>query len=94
MRPFTQCPSARRRGALLIWFAVLVPVLVAWVGLTIDTGLLLETKRQTQNAADAAALAAAMGSDGLRIHLRVATSRFNCPHGIREHPAVIVVPGI
>lgn len=60
----TQKP-ARRGGAILVKFAILVPVLFAWVGLVIDTGLLLSTKRQMQNAADAAALAAAM--DLLRI---------------------------
>jgi Flp pilus assembly protein TadG len=41
-------------------FALLLPLLLGMVGLTIDGGLLLSTYRQTQNAADSAALAAAM----------------------------------
>jgi len=45
---------------MLVMFALLLPVLLGMVGLTIDGGLLLATYRQTQNAADAAALAAAV----------------------------------
>jgi Flp pilus assembly protein TadG len=41
-------------------FALLLPLLLGMVGLAIDGGLLLATLRQTQNAADAAALAAAV----------------------------------
>jgi hypothetical protein len=41
-------------------FALLLPLLLGMVGLAIDGGLLLATHRQTQNAADAAALAAAV----------------------------------
>jgi Flp pilus assembly protein TadG len=40
-------------------FALLLPLLLGMVGLAIDGGLLLSTYRQTQNAADTAALAAA-----------------------------------
>lgn len=48
-----------RCGVTLVMFVVLLPVLIGFVGLVIDTGLLIATMRQTQNAADAAALAAA-----------------------------------
>jgi len=41
-------------------FALLTPPLLGMVGLIIDGGLMLVTYRQTQNAADAAALAAAV----------------------------------
>jgi Flp pilus assembly protein TadG len=50
----------RRPGKTLVVFALLLPLLLGMVGLTIDGGLLLATHRQTQNAADAAALAAAV----------------------------------
>ena len=40
-------------------FVLLAPVLLGMVGLTVDGGLILASYRQTQNAADAAALAAA-----------------------------------
>jgi hypothetical protein len=49
-----------RPGKTLIMFALLLPVLLGMVGMTLDSGLLQSTYRQTQNAADAAALAAAL----------------------------------
>ena len=50
----------QRSGAVLVWFALLLPVLFGITGLVIDTGLMLATHRQLQNSADAAALAAAV----------------------------------
>jgi Flp pilus assembly protein TadG len=41
-------------------FALLMPVVLGMVGLTVDGGLMLVVYRQTQNAADAGALAAAV----------------------------------
>ena len=49
----------RRSGSVLIWCALLLPVLVGMVGLVLDAGLMMATYREAQNAADAAALAAA-----------------------------------
>lgn len=51
---------ASRRGIILVSFAVSLLAILALLGLVIDTGLLMAAHRQTQNAADAAALAAAM----------------------------------
>jgi Flp pilus assembly protein TadG len=53
-------PGQNRRGQTLVMFALLLPLLLGMVGLAIDSGLLLATYRQTQNAADSAALAAAV----------------------------------
>jgi Flp pilus assembly protein TadG len=53
-------PGTKRPGKTLAMFVLLTPVLLGMVGLTIDGGLMLVTYRQTQNAADAAALAAAV----------------------------------
>ena len=50
-------PSHRRRGTVLVIFALLLVVQLGLVGLVIDGGFLLSTHRQAQNAADAAALA-------------------------------------
>ena len=47
----------RRPGAVLVWCAVLLTLLVSMVGLVIDSGLLMASYREAQNAADAAALA-------------------------------------
>jgi Flp pilus assembly protein TadG len=55
--------TGRRRprfGKTLVAFAVMLPAILGLVGLVIDSGLLMATQRQAQNAADAAAVAAAM----------------------------------
>ena len=51
--------GAPRRGAVAVYVAVAMPVLIAVVALAIDAGLLFDTKRSGQAAADATALAAA-----------------------------------
>ena len=48
-----------RRGAILIWFALLLIILMAMAGMVIDVGRLMAAQRQAQNAADAAAMAVA-----------------------------------
>ena len=53
-------PRQRRRGVILVLFVFLAPVLLGLIGLIIDGGILLAAHRQAQNAADAAALAAAL----------------------------------
>ena len=53
-------PGTQRPGKALVMFVLLMPILLGMVGLTIDGGLLLVTYRQVQNAADTAALAAAV----------------------------------
>lgn len=47
------------RGATVILFALLLPVLLGFVGAAIDYGVMLLRKTEVQSAADAAALAAA-----------------------------------
>src|SRR5262249_28003360 len=51
--------GAKRPGKLLVLFALLLPALLGLLGLVIDGGLVMAAQRQTQNAADAAALAPA-----------------------------------
>lgn len=53
-------PSRRRPGKVLTLFVLLLPVLLGLLGLVIDGGLLMSAYRQSQNAADAAATAAAL----------------------------------
>lgn len=52
-------PSPTRRGAILVLVAVLLIVLIAFVGLAVDTGNITLAKTQLQNVADSAAVAAA-----------------------------------
>ena len=56
---FSGAARRARSGAILVWFALLLTVLLGMVGLVIDAGLLMAAHRQAQNAADAGALAAA-----------------------------------
>lgn len=51
--------SASRHGKVLVLFAVLLPAMLAVVGLVLDGGILQDTYRRTQHVADAAATAAA-----------------------------------
>jgi len=57
------CAPARRglryRGVALVWSAILMLVIIGFVGLSIDWGKLAVNVHQMQNAADAAALAGA-----------------------------------
>jgi len=62
---FLTCCSRRRpnlrrhrQGALIVWCAYLLVILLGMVGLVIDSGLMLAGYRHTQNSADAACLAA------------------------------------
>lgn len=48
-----------RRGAVVVWTAALMPVLLGFVALTVDTGYLYMVRTELQVAADAAALAGA-----------------------------------
>ena len=52
-------PPRGQRGSVLIWFALLLPVLLGFAALVIDLARLYLTKVELQNAADAAALAGA-----------------------------------
>ena len=49
----------KRRGMTMIMFALVFVLLISFLGLVIDGGYLLASHRRTQNAADAAAMAAA-----------------------------------
>src|SRR5262249_40526568 len=50
---------ASQRGQIMVVCAVALPVLIGFVGVTIDGGYYLATRRAAQNAADAAARAGA-----------------------------------
>ena len=52
-------PAVRRSGKVLVLFAVLLPAMLAFIGLIIDGGLLQGTHRRAQHTADATATAAA-----------------------------------
>lgn len=54
----------RDRGAVLVWVALLMPVLLGVGALTVDLGALYAERRELQNGSDAAALAVAQSCGG------------------------------
>src|SRR5207248_628945 len=50
----------RRPGQILVLFVLVLSALLGLLGLVLDGGLIMASHRQAQNAADTAALAAAM----------------------------------
>ena len=59
---FRSCSSAnrsQRRGAVAVWVAVSLVVLLGVAAISLDGGVLLAERRHAQSTADAAALAAA-----------------------------------
>jgi Flp pilus assembly protein TadG len=59
VRPFAPSAVCRARGVALVWTAVVLSVLILFVGLSVDWGKATYNVHQLQNAADAAALAGA-----------------------------------
>src|SRR5687768_12589813 len=59
--PFTptRMPRAKQRGLALVWTVLVLMILLGLTGLALDTGYVVLTGQQLQNAADAAALAGA-----------------------------------
>jgi Flp pilus assembly protein TadG len=53
-----------QRGSVIIWFALLLPVLLGFAGLVIEVARLNLARVELQNAADAAALAGALSVSG------------------------------
>src|SRR5262245_2254969 len=60
MRPYSPAAPRKRRGKILALLVLLLPVLAGMTGLVVDGCLLMVAHRRAQNAADAAALAAAL----------------------------------
>lgn len=56
-------PAVHQRGAVLIWFVLMLPVLLGFAGLSLDMARMLLAKQELQHAADAAALAGAAALD-------------------------------
>ncbi len=50
-------------GQALVWVAVMLPLFLAVIGLSIDAGMIFDARRELQNVADAAARAGAMQID-------------------------------
>src|SRR5712692_427296 len=81
-----------RKAKTLLLFMVLAPVLVGWVGLVIDGGLLMAGQRQAQNAADAAAMAGAMDKmrGGSNATALAAANNFLTYNGLSNAPPLVL----
>lgn len=67
--------ASQRQAAIIVWFALMLPLLLGMTGLVIDAGLLMAAHRHVQNSADAAAMAGAKDLlSGLTVPEAVATS--------------------
>jgi Flp pilus assembly protein TadG len=70
-------------GQALVWVAVMLPLFLSVIGLSIDAGTLFDVRRELQNVADSAARAGAMqidqtayrASSGTTVVLDPATAR-------------------
>lgn len=70
-------------GQALVWVAVMLPLFLAVIGLSIDAGTVFDARRELQNVADSAARAGAMqidqsayrASSGTTVVLDPATAR-------------------
>lgn len=60
----TLCPRAFQSGAFFISFALMLTVVLGFVGMALDVGQIYNRKIELQNIADSAALAAAAALDG------------------------------
>ena len=81
-----------RRGVVMVLFALLLIMLLGLVGLVVDGGFLLATHRQVQNAADAAALAAALDKQRGRSDsnaLNTANTFLQTYNGLPNAPALV-----
>lgn len=93
-RPLVRRPvCARRSGAILVWLALLLTLLFGMLGLVVDAGLLMAAHRQAQNAADAAALAAALDllyGRGEAVAASTATTFVKNYNGLSDAPDPVV----
>ncbi len=81
-------------GAVMVVVALLIPVVMGMTALVVDLGMVWETRRQLQNCADAAALAAAadLGNDSVAYSTALsyvyAPKSFGCLDAGDPSPAV------
>lgn len=55
--------GSARSGQAIVWAAVMLPLFLSVIGLTIDAGIVFSARRELQNVADSAARAGAMQID-------------------------------
>ena len=59
LRKFRETLKNKQRGAIMVFFAILVPLFLGAIGLAVDAGFLYMQKAKLQDVADATALAGA-----------------------------------
>lgn len=84
-----------RAAAILVWFALLLPLLLGITGLVIDAGLLMASHRHLQNSVDAAAMAGASDLlNGLTESEAIVTANqfVTSHHGLRDAKVEVYSP--
>ncbi|MFN8472785.1 MAG: pilus assembly protein TadG-related protein [Anaerolineae bacterium] len=79
-------------GQAIVWVAVMLPLFLAIVGLTIDGGIVFSARRELQNVADSAARAGAMQIDQ-RVYRESAGQQVVLDAGAAQDVALAYVAG-
>ncbi len=79
-------------GQAIVWVAVMLPLFLAIVGLTIDGGIVFSARRELQNVADSAARAGAMQIDQ-RVYRESAGQQVVLDTGAAQDVALSYVAG-
>jgi Flp pilus assembly protein TadG len=79
--------SYKEQGQIILWFAVVVPLLILFAAMALDMGLIYVKKAQLANAIDAAVLTGAKNySLGIPTAEALATNMFNANFGANPPP--------
>ena len=88
LRRFREELKNKQRGAIMVFFAILVPLFLGAIGLAVDAGFLYMQKAKLQDIADATALAGAghlNDGDGRDGHVASAVIAFAGANGYEEY---------
>lgn len=88
LRKFRETLKNKQRGAIMVFFAILVPLFLGAIGLAVDAGFLYMQKAKLQDVADATALAGAghlNDGDGRDGHVASAVIAFAGANGYENY---------
>lgn len=88
LRKFRETLKNKQRGAIMVFFAILVPLFLGAIGLAVDAGFLYMQKAKLQDVADATALAGAghlNDGDDREGHVASAVIAFAGANGYKDY---------
>lgn len=95
LAPSCRPPRARRPGMAMVLLALLLVAILGMLGLVIDSGFLMASYRNAQNAADGAALAGAMElwrGQSVDVAKQVATQFVTDYNGLKNATVTVNIP--